>query len=210
MSSSKYTNEYKQEVLNNGVYKNFCKIRLQEYLKSIDKFIDDDDGTIETRVVNGLYHDFLEYSKEYAPFDCCLRLQNSRKRKTKKVKQKITNLVQSEKAIFITLTFTDKVLSKTTPETRRRYVARYLKANAKNYAANVDYGGLNGREHYHAVVDNELDLSKWHKYGAIKVERVHTTENDLTRVAKYITKLTNHALKVKGENVRLIYSRTVV
>lgn len=208
MSKSKYNNDFKQEILVKKIDRQVARLKREQYRASCEKrIVDDFDGVVDLVVVNGLYNDFLEYCKEFPPFDCAMRLNKSKKRKTNKVKTKINELVLSGNAIFITLTFNDKTLSKTSPETRRRYVARYLKENCDKYVANIDFGAKKGREHYHAVVSSDLDFTKWHKYGAIKVERVRTSENDLTRVSLYVSKLTNHALKL-GENApRLIYSR---
>lgn len=207
MSASKYDNAFKQNVLLEGIDKQVAKTKREEYKKSIEKVIDDN-GIVETIMVNGCYYDFIDYCKNVPVLDCAMRLNESKYRKAKKVRDKISELVLSGKAIFITLTFTDNTFAKTSVITRRRYVARYLKANSKNYVANIDFGAIKGREHYHALVDNDIDFTKWHKYGAIKVERVKTSESDLSRVALYVSKLTNHALKV-GENApRLIYSRS--
>lgn len=142
--------------------------------------------------------------------DCADRLNESKYRKSKKVRDKISKLVLSDNAIFITLTFNDNTLSKTSVLTRRRYVARYLKQNCKEYVANIDFGGLNGREHYHAVVSKDIDFKKWHKFGAINAERVRPLEDSPKRISRYITKLTNHALKVGAIAPRLIYSRNTI
>lgn len=120
-------------------------------------------------------------------------------------------MVLDGKCLFLTLTFTDSTLSSTTPETRRKYVRRFLKSQCPVYVANIDFGGKNGREHYHALVRSEkIDYRLWHKLGAIKGEHVRTSETDLTRTAKYIAKLSKHAIKeTAGKGVRIIYSRNV-
>lgn len=69
-----------------------------------------------------------------------MRLNESKKRKASKVKDKIHELVMNNNAIFITLTFNNDTLAKTSAITRRRYVARYLKANCDKYVANIDFG----------------------------------------------------------------------
>lgn len=207
MSASKYDNAFKQFVLLEGIDKKVADNKRQEYKKSVEKVIDDN-GIVETIMVNGCYYDYIEYCKNVPMLDCALRLNESKYRKAKKVRDKISELVLSGNAIFITLTFTDDTLAKTSVLTRRRYVARYLKANCKNYVANIDFGGKKGREHYHALVDNDIDFTAWHKFGAIKVERVKTSESDLKRVALYVSKLTNHALKLGETAPRLIYSRS--
>lgn len=207
MSASKYDNDFKRRVLLDGIDRVVAKRKKEEYKKSVVK-VADLDGIVEDSFVNGCYFDFMEYCKEVPSLDCALRLNESKQRKAKKVKDKIAHLVYSGKAIFITLTFTENTFAKTSVLTRRRYVARYLKANCKNYVANIDYGAKKGREHYHALVDNDINLKEWHKYGAIKVERVRTSASDLSRVALYVSKLTNHALKVGEDAPRLIYSRS--
>ena len=130
--------------------------------------------------------------------------------RTYRVKKRIQNYVLTGKAIFLTLTFTDDTLNKTNQKTRCRYVKKFLSEECKAYVANIDFGSKNGREHYHAVILPEsdmIDYSKW-SYGAINGKRIHNTEKDLKKVAKYITKLTSHAVKeTTGYGQRIIYSR---
>lgn len=130
-------------------------------------------------------------------------------KKHKRVKQRTSGIVLAGHAVFLTLTFTDEVLENTTPETRRRYVSRFLKSQCPVYVANIDFGERNEREHYHALVRSDcIDYSLWHKYGGIKGERVRTSESDVTRTAKYIAKLSKHAYKhTAGKGKRIIYSR---
>lgn len=71
-------------------------------------------------------------------------------------------------------------------------------------------GLKNGREHYHAVVvpkNGNLELKQWHSYGAIKCERIRYKDNSEKRLATYISKLTNHAIKHTAKQNRIIYSR---
>lgn len=149
----------------------------------------------------------------------------SRMRRSARVRQKIEYLVMTGNCIFLSLTFRDDVLSRTSRETRRRYVARFLKSECLCYAANIDFGDdgnirdyiaddgssktSTGREHYHALVycPDGVNLKAW-KYGNIDAERVRTSKKDLEKVSKYVAKLSNHALKVNGGHApRLIYSR---
>lgn len=142
-------------------------------------------------------------------------------KRVKRLKSKITAMLNSGKCLFLTLTFTDETLDKTTAETRRQYVRKYLKQFEVPYIANIDFGvkdaytDENGnerqgtkREHYHAVIQTDrIDLSEWHKYGAIKLEKIRATQNDNIRLAKYVSKLTNHAIKETTKRACLIYSR---
>jgi len=207
MSVSKYDREYKVSILERKIDRLVASEKHKAYKDSIERVIDSYDGVVETIMVNGCYYDFIEYCKNVPSLDCAMRLNESKRRKTCRVRQKIEALVKSGNAIFITLTFTDATLKNTSVETRRRYVARYLKDNASNYVANIDFGAKKGREHYHAVVDSNIVFDNWYKYGAINVERVRTQEDDAVRVARYVAKLSNHALKVINAP-RLIYSRS--
>ena len=75
--------------------------------------------------------------------------------------------------------------------------------------ANIDYGKTTGREHYHAVITSETKPPKSWKYGFIDILKVKTTDNDTTRISKYISKLTNHAIKHTTKSKRIIYSRKI-
>ena len=211
MSISKYDNAFKQKVLLKGIDKKVSLIKRDNYRKVVNHRVVNEDGEYFCNIVSSAWEDMLKpYKQGYNMIDCANRILESKQRKSKKVRSKIAKLVLSDNAIFITLTFNDKTLAKTTDLKRRRLVQRYLKENCKDYVANVDYGALKGREHYHAVVSKEIDFSKWYKYGAIKVERVRPLEDSTMRISRYITKLTNHALKVGAIAPRLIYSRNTL
>jgi hypothetical protein len=136
-------------------------------------------------------------------------VNNSKYKRVQRIKSRVKDIVLSGSAIFVTLTFTDIVLKATSEETRKKYIKRYLKENSAIYVANKDFGSTNGREHYHAIVSapTNLDLSQWNHYGAINVKRIRSSTKDLTKVTKYVGKLTNHAIKETAKNHRLIYSR---
>lgn len=145
----------------------------------------------------------------------CASLNQARLKRAARVKSKMLDYVLAGSCYFLTLTFTDKVLSSTTIATRRRYVARWLKEHFSDYAANIDFGDKaknpqsNEREHYHCLarLDGLKPPKKW-PYGHIKVQRVKDTEKDAKATAKYAAKLSNHAMKVNGGFApRLIYSR---
>jgi hypothetical protein len=136
-------------------------------------------------------------------------INNSRYHRIKKVKEKINEVVITGHAVFITLTFTNEILSSTSEITRRRYVARFLKDTCDFFVANQDFGEDFGREHYHAVVspkNDNLDLSKW-VYGFSSQEKVRCTSDDVGAISRYVTKLTYHAVKNSASTNRLIYSR---
>lgn len=141
-------------------------------------------------------------------------LNNDYARRTRCL-DKTNTLVNNNKVVYFgTLTFKNDVLDKTTIETRRKYVSRYLKSISCEYIANIDFGDKdknpqsNEREHYHCLIACENMPISW-KYGFCKFEKVRTDLQDCKRTSKYICKLTNHAMKVErsGKARRLIYSR---
>lgn len=211
MSMSKYDNAFKQKVLLKGIEKQVANVKRDNYKKVNYKNYFDNDGELVFTSFSNCWEDMIEpYRKGYNLIDCADRLNESKYRKAKKVRDKISRLVLTDHAIFITLTFNDRTIAKTDDLKRRRLVQRYLKQNCAKYVANVDYGALNGREHYHALVSNDINFKNWYKYGAVNVERVRPLENSTTRISRYITKLTNHALKVGAIAPRLIYSRNTL
>lgn len=114
--------------------------------------------------------------------------------------------------IFLTLTFTDDCLSSTSSSTRRQYVRRWLDYVSVLYVANIDFGSKNHREHYHAVILPNCDKIDYTSFGhgAVNGKRIHSSDNDddCTRLSKYISKLSNHAIKETTKNHKIIYSRS--
>lgn len=163
-------------------------------------------------------HDYSDYERNsivekilfaYDVIDSdVLRNYDNHRKKNQRARTKIDKIIQSGKALFLTLTFTDNILTSTTEKTRRTYVSRFLKENCMEYVANIDFGAKNGREHYHAVVsvENKLIYSNW-KFGALNGLKIRNNSNPLA-MAKYINKLSNHATKSTTKNSRLIYSRS--
>lgn len=130
---------------------------------------------------------------------------NSYKR-ISRLKRKIANMIDKGQCLFLTLTFTDEALQNTKAETRRQKVRRFLSSYNCEYVANIDYGRKKEREHYHAIIQTKrVDHKKW-CYGALDFKRIAKT-SDSIKLAKYITKLTNHALKATTKQCRVIYDR---
>lgn len=127
------------------------------------------------------------------------------KRNTR-LKKRIQTFMDMGNCIFLTLTFTDDFLNRTSSGYRRQVVTRYLKSLSTYYVGNIDFGEENDREHFHAiVVCDHVDLTTW-KHGFIYAQKVKRSSNPL-RMAKYISKLTNHAVKATCKRNSLIYSR---
>ena len=123
----------------------------------------------------------------------------NRKASKKRTAKYLRGMFESyDSLIFVTLTFSDSVLSSTTESTRKQYVSRFLNRVSRDYYANIDYGSTNGREHYHAVVSpfgDSLDFSEW-KYGSINAKRIKKGFKTVSRISTYMRKLVNHANKI--------------
>lgn len=212
MSRSKYSNEFKQQVLKDNIIPKIIDFKKKDYFSNISYDLDDN-GEVSNKTYSNSYiwTDFLFFIiRKNAELDCAWRMIESRKQKTKRIKDKIVDMVLDGTAIFVTLTFKNETFGKTDEVKRRRLVQRFLKSSCSRYVANIDYGKTNGREHYHAVCSNDLKLKDWFKYGSIDVEHIYKTDESVIRTSRYINKLTNHALKNRCISTRLIYSRNVV
>lgn len=141
-------------------------------------------------------------------FDEAHKINNASYKRRNRLASHITNMLMLGNCIFITLTFKDNVLNNTTRETRRRYVTRFLKSQSSQYVANIDFGEKNHREHYHAVImcDN-VNNNAW-LYGSIDFERIKVNNDAPKRLAKYVCKLTNHAIKNTTKKNYCIYSKS--
>lgn len=127
-----------------------------------------------------------------------------------RLKKRVAEAIITGNAIFLSLTFNNATLNNTTPKQRRTIVSRFLKANSTNYVANIDYGKLHGREHYHAILFGKyINLSQWQKYGGKKLKHCGHGTMDIIKLAKYVNKLTNHAIKETTRTPRIIYSRHI-
>ena len=123
---------------------------------------------------------------------------NKRSRALKRIEQMTAYATRTGHALhFVTLTFNDMCFLNTNSVTRRRAVSRVLRdSGSLDYYANIDYGAKNQREHYHALVLGNLDLSEWERlYGFVKSESVKCSLDDSKRISKYINKFSNHACK---------------
>lgn len=127
--------------------------------------------------------------------------------RVKRLKVRISSMLREGRCYFLTLTFSDATLERVSAKTRRRYVTYFLKSLSDTYVANIDFGSQNQREHYHAVVlADRVDMSAWNCFGFSKALKI-ASEDDFTPLAKYISKLTNHAVKATTNGCRAIYSK---
>jgi len=158
-------------------------------------------------------NDLISYCKENDLIKVyleCKKINHASYNRTNRLKQRIERMLLNGSCIFLTLTFNDDTLNNTTEKQRRVFVTRYLKLFNCMYVANIDFGKTNHREHYHALINcDRIDYSLWNQYGNINGEKVRNKDisSDKTKLAKYICKLSNHAIKETTRRSSLIYSR---
>lgn len=138
-------------------------------------------------------------------FDEARKINHASYSKRNRLSCRIAKMLKNP-CVFLTFTFRDDVLDSTSEETRRKYVIRALKQMASVYVANIDYGAKNEREHYHAIVQVDSVSNKLWSYGALNFEKIRSSSDDKI-LAKYIVKLTNHAIKETTKRCHTIYSR---
>lgn len=185
---------------------------MHKYISSLDLklFLYQRDGIIPNVDLESEYSDL--YNTYGAKFmKECQRINQATFKRVQRLKERITRYIQCGTSIFVTLTFSDETLDHTSVETRRKYVQRFLKAHSNMYVANIDYGvddRYTHREHYHAlVVCERINKKLWNDYGFSFCEVVHKTSSE-TKIAKYIAKLCNHAIKDSTKRACYIYSRS--
>lgn len=150
------------------------------------------------------------YSERPKDWIECKKINHAEFARSVRLYHRIEDYISSSEggSLFLTLTFSDETLAKTSAKTRRTYVCRFLKECGARYVANVDYGSEKGREHYHAVVSApKIDYKPWHDYGAIKGEKIRVKDNTCKNLGKYVAKLSNHAIKATTRRCSIIYSR---
>lgn len=191
--------ELKKKLVNDETYANFCNEVWLNRLKGIY----DDDASM--------------YGLTEQEFEACNQLRDAKCKCWSRIYQHIKYLGMKygfNKLIFATLTFNDYALS-LSADTRKQKVRRLLQANCDDYIANIDYGKKGEREHYHAVIVPKVHkmpsyevingkprliadwLTEYSKYGFYSLEALKTSENDVSKVGRYIAKLSNHSIKVK-------------
>lgn len=148
----------------------------------------------------GIYK-ITDYNLKIDRYQLCFRFVHNFIVRWSTCKKKIDVYLSSFKCSFMTLTFNDDNLKYATNVINIRRALNKLNVP---YIANVDYGGLKGRIHYHVFIcSQEVDLSFW-KYGAVNIKKIIIDNDASEKISKYLIKLTNHSFK---ESNKLIYSK---
>lgn len=201
---SKIINEYKKLDLYNK-----CQKILYKYVYA--KTVTYEEFVQAGQTLHILEDDNPRAYKEYS------RISHSKCVRVIRLKNRIFDMIYKNDCLFLTLTFSDVSLERTSADFRRIAVRRFLNSLNVPYVANIDFGKKNGREHYHAVVETgRIDYSKW-KYGAINGLKIRNdikydengvmTSESVEKISRYVAKLTNHAIKETTKRSVIIYSR---
>lgn len=154
---------FKAHVLNNhpDVVRFHRKWSLQHYRANVDP-----DHVVPDEVLDDLVADIHKDEYGRNVWREAERINNAYYARVKRLKDRIRNMLSMGTCYFLTLTFNDDTLNRTCEQTRRKYVTWFLKSFANVYIANIDYGSVNGREHYHAVVlHHDPWMHLWDIYG---------------------------------------------
>lgn len=135
----------------------------------------------------------------------CNRVNHANNARKNRVQSRVKLLLEKP-CVFLTFTFSDDTLLRTSSITRRRYVRQFLD-NYGAYVANIDFGSKNGREHYHAILQTfeKIDYTAWCKNGALNGQKIIKPNSQA--LSKYLSKLVNHAIKETTRGCRIIYSK---
>lgn len=212
ITDNKIDYQYKGTIISNKINKYVSQLTWHEHLNrvynsfGISTFYEFTDDSIDI-MYNSLADKF-----GYCSILESIRINDAKKHKVSRLRDRIESIISYNNSLFLTLTFTDKCLNSTDFKTRRRYVQRFLKENSLNYVANVDYGAKNHREHYHAVIlADKIDHKAW-KYGAINFKRINydAEQDTIEKLALYVAKLTNHAIKETCKRNYMLYPKIKV
>jgi len=174
-------------------------------------------GVIQDPVQDDIYFDLLNTIGQSGIKECH-RINRNTDNRTYRVRKRVKKLIESGPCLFLTFTFTDKSLNETNEKTRRKAVISCLNSfDNRGYVGNIDFGvddDYTHREHYHCLVGVDFvdnTGNKLWKYGDLDIKKVRINEDEkdksVKKIPKYISKLTNHAVKDSARQCRLIFSR---
>lgn len=206
----------RSKVLKSEIYKDFLNARKMDYY---DYKNDGVLGTshfelLRTNLLNDCLNNDLtpeehdNARERFLFFNESIKARESSRKQVQRLKQRITTLLNSGPCVFLTLTFKTLENGEKAQKKRRLDVVRFLKENTLGYVANMDFGSMNEREHYHAVAllgDKKINCHNW-KSGNLDLKRVNK-DRGAAALAKYVSKLTNHAIKESTKRTAIIYSR---
>lgn len=141
-----------------------------------------------------------------AEYQRCLREISAYNSRKSRLRQRVSAMIVSGPCLFLTFTWNNESMVSSTPATRKRAVKKFLGSYSDSFVANIDFGRLNCREHYHAIIRvDSVDPKRW-IYGNLDFERVkNISESTAGRMSTYVTQLAGHSIKDSAGGI--IYSR---
>lgn len=207
----------RQELLDDGKYRIYTQTRKNAFLngepeKMYKYEFNDDTGEILSSHLDADY-----FGLDYEDLHECERIRDCKKHQTQKIEDHIKFLFDKTKydLFFITFSFNDDAM-KLNADTRKQKIRRLLNKVSEDYILNIDFGHVREREHYHSVVALKKDSYTLYKneyghfkikeldsydYGNYDLEGIRTSDEDRKRLARYISKLTLHSVKVEQRYV---------
>lgn len=193
--------ELRKTILENGIYKRYAKARRNTYLQAKGE-------QYEGETLNDFECSISHLKNWFQIVEECQRIGNTSYQRIKRLKGRISDLLQRGDCLFLTLTFNDSTLLNTTQKERRDLVLDFLKKTNADFIGNIDFGKEKEREHYHVIINScKVDYTLWHANGAVKGEKVRLRGKTETKLARYIDKLALHSLKDTTYQNRLLYSK---
>lgn len=151
---------------------------------------------------------FME--KDSEAYSESLKINKAKYARVKRLRIRIEKILAfGSEPCFCTLTFSDDTLQRMNADSRRQLARRFISNHCNLYVGNLDFGAKNGREHYHFVTDSIPPQEEWQTlagYAKFKPIRLDD-KSSVDRLSRYVSKLTNHAIKETAARSHIIYSR---
>lgn len=212
--------EKRRILLENGKFRDYTKKRKTAILGNTPEVMFEMDINEDTGEVLGSRLSENYFEMEAEELEECERIRDCKKKQRNKIEEHIQFLFDKTKndVYFVTFNFTDDALSKRT-DTRRQKIRRLLNKVCDDYILNIDYGEQKGREHYHGIIalrtgTYEKYVTRYKQFEHIKIkeldeynfgnydlEEIRTDDLSKKKLARYISKLTLHSVKVNQRYV---------
>lgn len=201
--------KYKGTVISNKIQYEVAKIKKNIYFNNLFDDLGIYNANLYENESLSIMYDSLVDKFGFRSILESLRINNARYHRITRLRNRVESIINTNiNSYFLTLTFTNHYLTSTDALTRRRYITRYLKSITSNYIANIDFGKRKGREHYHAIVQCDFIDSKLWKYGNLDFKLIDISkESCVDCLSKYVSKLSNHAIKYTNKRTCLIYPK---
>lgn len=138
------------------------------------------------------------------------RILKARYNKISRIKKRVRHLfIYYDYVYFLTFTFDDKHLHYS--DRAKRDKIKNVLSPLGEYILNVDFGKLNEREHYHVILGSPVvfNMVKYrlqdYNYGFFHIEQVRSDCKSLSKLSKYINKLSNHTTKDSAYSNRVYF-----